>query len=365
MRFRNLLLKIERFFLYANFFFAALLLLSYLSAIISPQKFWLLAFLGLAYPVLLVLNLIFCIYWAIRAKKYFLVSGISIIVGVGVLLNTIQFSKSPGAASLASTPHLRLMTYNVHNFRTLDTPRSFPTDTSVLKLIDSSQPDVIGFEEYNTRSKIDRSLTKVLHINQFYFEPFVKALHDSTGLAIFSKYPIVNSGLVGLSENPDDNQAIYIDIKYKSGLLRIYDFHLHSLEFDREEYFLLKNFYHRSVIRMPGWQKIFYKLKEGFIIRAMQVDRIRQHAAKCPYPYIFMGDFNDSPSSYTFNQMAKGMKNTFKEKGTGIGKTFNGGFATLQIDYILVSRQFHVLDYQTIRQAISDHYPVYSDVALN
>lgn len=78
-----------------------------------------------------------------------------------------------------------------------------------------------------------------------------------------------------------------------------------------------------------------------------------------------MGDFNDTPSSYAFNQMATGMKNAFREKGNGIAKTFNGGFASFQIDFILLSRQFNVLNYKIIRKTISDHYPVSADVALN
>ena len=95
------------------------------------------------------------------------------------------------------------------------------------------------------------------------------------------------------------------------------------------------------------------------------MDLIREHAGHCPYPYVFIGDFNDTPSSYAFNQMAIGMKDAFREKGTGIGKTFTGSFAGFQIDYILVSKQFNISDYKIIRKVISDHYPVISTVSLN
>ena len=59
---------------------------------------------------------------------------------------------------------------------------------------------------------------------------------------------------------------------------------------------------------------------------------------QCPYPYIISGDFNDTPSSYAVNQMAKGFKNAFREKGTGLGRTYNGDFPNYQIDYIMASR---------------------------
>ncbi|HTB99924.1 MAG TPA: endonuclease/exonuclease/phosphatase family protein [Ferruginibacter sp.] len=368
MKFKKLFLKLEKAFFYINILFAALLLCSYLSAVISPQKFWPLAFLGLIYLILLAINLVFCIYWAVRLKKYFFISAISILTGFNILFNSIEFNISSNAGSASSVSGLKLMAYNVHNFRTLDTPRNFSANEAILKLIKQNQPDVVGFEEYNAsryRFKICDSLKKALNTDQFYFAPFIRSKSDSTGLALFSKYPIIYRGLIGLSDEPNDNQAIYIDIKYKSRTIRVYDFHLHSVKFDPEDYFVLNDFYHGRSMHLTGLKKIFSKLKQGFIIRGKQVDLICQHAAKCPYPYVFMGDFNDTPSSYAFNQMASGMRDAFREKGNGIGNTFNGGFASFQLDYILVSKQFHVFDYQIIHKEISDHYPVCSKVALN
>jgi endonuclease/exonuclease/phosphatase family metal-dependent hydrolase len=368
MKYKKSFLKVEKVFFFINIFFAALLLCSYLSAVVSPQKFWPLAFLGLTYFYLLGINLLFSIYWAVRLKKYFIISAISILAGYNVLLNSIEFNSSSKPASLQSIPPLKLMTYNVHNFRTLDEPLNLPAEKSILGLINLNQPDIIGFEEFYTqygRFKICDSLKGTLHTDQYYFEPFLKGRVDSTGLALFSKYPIVHKGIVRLSNKQNDNQGIYIDIKYNSHFLRIYCFHLKSLELNDEDYYNLDKFSHKGVIRLHGLKKIILKLKEGFIIRGQQVDLIRQNVAKCPYPYIFLGDFNDTPSSYAFNQMAMGMKNAFREKGNGIAKTFNGGFASFQIDFILLSTQFHVLNYEIIRKRISDHYPVCSEVELN
>jgi endonuclease/exonuclease/phosphatase family metal-dependent hydrolase len=365
MRFKSLFLKLEKFIFYSNIFFALLLLCSYLSAVVSPQKFWPLAFLGLIYPILLIINLVFCIYWAIRLKKYFFISAVSILAGFNILLNSIGFNISSNAGSVSSALRLKLMAYNVHNFLTLDTPRNFSSGEAILKLIGQNQPDVVGFEEYyksSFRFKFGDSLQKVLNTNQYYFEPFLKTDYDSTGLALFSKYPIIHRGVVGLSNEVRENQAIYIDIQYKSHTIRVYDFHLNSLKLNHDDYFLLS---HGSAMNLAGFEKIFSKLKEAFVARGKQVDIIRQHAAKCPYPYVFMGDFNDTPSSYAFNQLAIGMKNAFREKGTGIAKTFDGGFASFQIDFILLSRQFHVLNYQIIHKTMSDHYPVCSDVEVN
>ncbi|NNU34746.1 hypothetical protein HK413_13025 [Mucilaginibacter sp. S1162] len=91
---------------------------------------------------------------------------------------------------------------------------------------------------------------------------------------------------------------------------------------------------------------------------------IRAHAKQCPYPYIISGDFNDTPSSYAVNQMSKGLKNTFVEKGFGPGRTYNGDFPNYQIDYIMVSPQFNVASYTIVEKKLSDHYPVIADLML-
>ena len=52
-----------------NLISVAALLFSYLAPIINPSKFLLPALFGLAYPYLLMINLIFLIYWIIRLKK--------------------------------------------------------------------------------------------------------------------------------------------------------------------------------------------------------------------------------------------------------------------------------------------------------
>jgi endonuclease/exonuclease/phosphatase family metal-dependent hydrolase len=63
--------------------------------------------------------------------------------------------------------------------------------------------------------------------------------------------------------------------------------------------------------------------------------------------------------------MAKGLNNSFREKGSGLGRTYNGDFPNYQIDYIMSSKQFSVFNYKVIEKKLSDHYPVRSDLVLN
>ncbi len=362
MESKKFFIKIERYVLYLNFLFAALLLLSYLSGVISPEKCWPLAFLGLIYLMLLYANIIFVVYWAIRLKRFFFISFVCILLGFNVLLNNIGINFFYPSTSHAG--HLRVMTYNVHVFETTD---NVPSYKEIPPLIDSIQPDILGVEECYSAPRFPSGyvLKNILHTTHFYFEPFKITPYDSTGLALFSKYPIINKGIIRLSRDNNDNQGIYIDVKYQFKIIRVYCFHLKSLQFDPVDYNNLDKFSQRGKISLYNLKEILWKLKVAFMVRAQQVDLIRREASKCPYPYIFIGDFNDTPSSYAFSQMSKGMKNAFRERGSGIAKTVDEGFASFQIDYILTTPQFNILNYEIVRKSISDHYPVYSDVALN
>ena len=98
--------------------------------------------------------------------------------------------------------------------------------------------------------------------------------------------------------------------------------------------------------------------------RAEQVFTIKEHTKTCPYPYIIAGDFNDTPTSFAVSQMAKGLRNAFREKGVGLARTYNGDFPNYQIDYVLASNQFDVRSYRIIEEKLSDHYPIVSDLVL-
>jgi endonuclease/exonuclease/phosphatase family metal-dependent hydrolase len=49
---------------------------------------------------------------------------------------------------------------------------------------------------------------------------------------------------------------------------------------------------------------------------------------------------------------------SFKEKGSGIGNTYNGAFPSFRIDYVMHSKELEALDYRTVKADLSDHLPV-------
>src|ERR1035437_4034091 len=73
------------------FIFLAALFLSYFSPYANPKIFWLLAFFGLAFPWLLVINVLFLIWWIIRWKKLYWLSLIVILMGWNNMKHLFHF----------------------------------------------------------------------------------------------------------------------------------------------------------------------------------------------------------------------------------------------------------------------------------
>mgnify|MGYP000783241517 FL=1 len=72
---------------------------------------------------------------------------------------------------------------------------------------------------------------------------------------------------------------------------------------------------------------------------------------------IVCGDFNDTPMSYVYRTMARGLRDAFRECGSGYSHTFRGFYNTLRIDYVL-SGGFEPLSYEVLPVDYSDHHPV-------
>ena len=96
-----------------------------------------------------------------------------------------------------------------------------------------------------------------------------------------------------------------------------------------------------------------------------QAEKLREHIVASKYPVIVCGDFNDTPNSYVYAVLSKGMIDTFREKGLGPGTTFAGDLPLLRIDYILTEKSMATYSCKVARDAVfSDHYPVFSSVGF-
>ncbi len=344
------------------------LLLSYCSSIADPIKFWVIAMLGLCYPLFFLINSIFILAWALAKSRYLLISLIGILIGLKFLIANFGFRMPVLPPAHPSTDAIRMMAYNVRGFTASDPNKNAQIRGEILQLIKDKHPDILNLEEFSvnvaTNKEIYKSLNKTFYTNYHYFKPYDYTQYDSTGIAIYSRYPIVNLAALAFPNNEPRIQAIYADLKCNNRIIRVYCVHLQSTRFDDHEHDYVNQLTRHGKIDFKNLSMITRKLKAAFIQRSAEVTLLKSSVDTCPYPYIIAGDFNDTPISYSVNQINGGLKNAFLEKGSGLGITYYGDFPNFQIDYIMATRQFDVIDYQAINKKLSDHYPLVSDLRL-
>lgn len=333
--------------------FAVGLLLSYLSVYINPEKFWFFALIGLMYPFLLICNLLFLIYWIIRWKREFLIPFIAILLGVTYLTNFIQlpFGKKPENLK----PDIKVLSYNVNLFRLYSWSKDVPTFNQIANFAKDESVDIACFQEfYVVKGKFTENIASSLLNMNLHVEYIIK--NKGYGIATFSKFPIVNKGIIKFENTA--NACIYSDIKVGEDTIRIYNCHLQSLKLkERNLNFLIKQDHGDEGTTVGEIKDISFKFRDALKKRAQQVNMITAHVKTCKYKVIICGDFNDSPFSYTYREMTRNLNDAFKEAGRGLANTYVR-FFPYRIDYILNSKSIKAVSFSSPRVDFSDHYPV-------
>ena len=67
---------------------------------------------------------------------------------------------------------------------------------------------------------------------------------------------------------------------------------------------------------------------------------------------------NDTPGSYSYKQINNKLSDSFTEKGSGFGTSYNGKFPAVRIDYIFHSNDFSTKSFNTLPDEYSDHFPI-------
>lgn len=338
------------------------LLLSDLSIYISPAKFWIMEFFGLAYFYILIINVIFLIYWLILKKKRALICLLILLANYPILKNYLQIdllkSKNP-------IPHssFKIMSFNVKLFDLYNWTKNLETNDKIFSFIKEESPDIICIQEFFNSKRIGLNnldiIVKSQKAKNFHIE-YTENLRDTDqwGIATFSIYPIINKGKILFNETTN-NICIYTDIVKDEDTIRIYNVHFQSNRFHKEDYEFLENVNIKNdEQKFAASKNIIKRLKIGAIKRSKQVDMVAEYISRSPHPIIICGDFNDPPSTYAYYKIRKNLKDAFVESGNGIGNTYNGILPSFRIDYILYDKQFKSYLYETIEEDLSDHYPI-------
>ena len=352
----------------AYFVFLISLLLSYFAPYANPKSFWLFAFFGLAYPWLLIANVLFLIWWIIRWKKLYWLSLIMIFIGWDNMKNLFHF----GSGSENTKSGIKVLSYNVRNFDLYNWTLNKETRNKIFSFLKIESADIVCLQEFfQGDSGYFETLDTVINLTQSV-DYHVKYTYSRKkkhhwGIATFSKYPIIFKGKVPFKYK-SNNICIFSDLKIGDDTVRVYNMHLQSISFGYADYKFIEALKENNDtldvddIEIAS-KNILRRIKRAFIKRTTQTEKILAHINACRYPVIICGDFNDTPFSYTYHAFAEKYQDAFMESGSGIGNTYIGAMPSYRIDYIFHSPHFTSSNFEVQPEKFSDHYPISTVIA--
>jgi len=353
---------LTRVLLIINLGFVLLLLTSLLSSRISPEWSIVPALLGLAYPFIALINLTFVLIWLILFRLYFLISLCTLILGYGQFLRHFQVRLPE--ASTAETKALSVMTFNVRMFDFFDWKGDQQNKQEMLEKIEAAAPDILCLQEFYNNHQNPDNLRKEVRAKGGFSEDHIayqtERREHAYGIATFTRLPVLHKEEIILpAPSPP---ALLTDVLYGQDTLRIFNMHLVSYYFAQDDYFFFQRLVSEQDTRdfKRATRNLLSKLKKGFIIRARQAHTLRKYIDASPYPVLICGDFNDTPASYAYRVLSRGMKDAFMESGQGMGRTYKGTFPSYRIDFVLYSPDFKASNFTTQGSAGSDHKSILS-----
>ena len=334
---------IDKILYLINAVFVAALLLSYILPFLPPKTFSVLSVLSLGVPLLILINVLFFLYWLIKIRKHFMISLFVLVLGHLSFGSLYRFSSSK---HVENANNFKVMNYNVRLFNLYDWIPEKGVETKIIDFIKKESPDILSFQEYHPHKNIDLSFFK-------YKYEKLSGKKTKYGQAIFSQFPIINSGSVEFPKT--GNNAIFADVVKGSDTVRVYNIHLESLHINTD----VEN------LKNEDSERLFKRVGTTFKMQQFQTELFLMHKKKCHYKMIICGDFNNTAFSYVYRKIKGDLNDTFKEAGNGFGRSYDFKFFPVRIDFILADDAFAVNGFKAFDAHYSDHYPIMSSLSLD
>ena len=339
---------ISKTMLFFNVIVAIITLMAYLLPFLAPKWFPFLSVLSLFLPFFLVVNLLFFMFWLIQFKKYIFVSGLVLLLGI-TFINKFYNLKSTTLPK--SDKEFTIMSYNVRLFNKFNWNKKANIPTKISEFVTEKNPDILCIQEYSNLEKTQFSNYKYKHV-------FKEGKNIIVGNAIFSKYKIIDKGVINFSNST--NNTVYADIIKDKDTLRIYSMHLQSIKIstDIEEEEIQK-------MNESKTKYIFRKISSAFTKQQEQALLLKQHYTDCKYKKIICGDMNNSAFSFVYRTIKGSMQDAFESNGEGFGKTYNFKYYPARIDYIFADKNIQIKSFETLNDFYnSDHFPLISRLEI-
>lgn len=322
-----------------------LAIMGFLAPRVDPNDNILFTYAAFSLPFTLLFALTLIIYFSIKRSWYFLISLSALLLNFQFITSNFSVGRILNRNSSATSMKIKVATYNVHSF---NIQNDFLPINDIADYINNENVDILCMQEYAPHYMYSEE--EVREAFGFFDHMIVrKSTMNKIGLVIYSKFPIKATGIINFPNSA--NGAIWADVSisgYK--IIRIVNVHMQTTG--------LKNVFHLGILGST------MNFTDNAKIRATQVQLVRDLIDTTKYPVVLAGDFNDLPSTYTFNTLKGELRDNFIYGGLGTAGTFKSKFSFLRIDNILSSKSLKCTKYYSDRKEWSDHNPVIAEFIL-
>ncbi len=338
-----------------------MLICLYLAGYVSPQSNVFFSFFALGAPFIYLLNILLLLYWIYRWRVWAIVIAIPLLGGIGGIGNFIQLSITKEYdSSRDKGKELCIVTYNTHRMGGEAATMEF--FSSIIDSISNTKADIVCLQEFFIKdsSKLNRAgkLFKE-YPYQLYQGNAKKSLSHYRGLVVLSKYPIVDGTYHQFP--PLENGFLQCDIIHRDDTISLFNTHLQTTSFN----VVVGDYQGVSGLvdsenRVSQSKQVLDSLANNFKLRAIQADSLVHLSQRSSKNIIILGDFNSPPMSYAYTTISSGLRDAFREQGSGYGSTYRallGGI--FRIDYLFYNDTYYdCIEYESPEWVMSDHKPV-------
>lgn len=347
---------------------AVLLVVSAWGGKVDPNENAWLPLMTLGLPVFLAADVAVLLAWLVGMRwKYALIPFAALLLSWSPVRSVFPINLLSDDDKVAD---FKVMSFNTMNFAPYDPSNHNPSKS--MRYILDQDADFVLLQEGSQ----ERNYLALSNIEMMRSELEAKYPYHSDGwhdVMILSKHPytvVPDTVLKRINDSasvPGSSYQIFaraFDIEMPQGQqLRIVNIHLHSVGLADSGKDLYMKITENEVSGTKSELRdikhsIVDKLQASYRLRAGEAKLVRQLLDESPGNVILCGDFNDTPSSFSYRiVLGDDMIDTSVECGNGFNHTYHDNRFYFKIDHIFYRGDLKAVSWHRDKAGDSDHYP--------
>lgn len=308
---------------------------------------------GLAFPLVLAVNLALLAFWLCVRPKWALLPVAGLIAAYSPVSTycPVNIRRTPPQGSI------KVLSYNVFMFGQWDSQHP---DGAIADYLLRQNADIACLQEAGADPWKEHRLDSLL--SPAYKHADTTAYCGGDVIRLYSKFPILRHEHIPYPSATNHSAAFWLSIGGDTTIVVVNHFESTKLSPEDRSRFktMVRGDMQRDSARTES-RTILSKLMASTARRAPQADAVARFLDRHKGQSIILcGDFNDSPISYCHHTLAQRLIDCYTDTGNGPGISYHRGGFYVRIDNIMCSTHWTPFACTVDRSiGVSDHYPIH------